>query len=115
VVSIPQLLREISGVQPHETVQKDRTNERTSPDAGGISYARPLKVAKAERFLKWGSYICVLICKPCRLLAKDKLRSLAKAFCLSKGNITSNGIYFLPRDNSESSFLYRTDSLMFTL
>jgi hypothetical protein len=55
VVSIPQLLRETSGIQPPETVQKDCTNEETSPDPDGISYARPLKVTKAERLFKKGS------------------------------------------------------------
>jgi hypothetical protein len=31
-------------------VQKDSTNEGTSPDADGVNYARPLKVIKAKRF-----------------------------------------------------------------
>jgi hypothetical protein len=52
MVGIPQLLRETSGIQPHETVQKDCTNEGTSPDPDGVNYARPLQVTKAERFLK---------------------------------------------------------------
>jgi hypothetical protein len=45
----PQLLRGISGIQP-SAVQKDFTNEGTSPDADGVDYARHLKVAKAEIF-----------------------------------------------------------------
>jgi hypothetical protein len=49
-VSVPQLLRETSGIQPHKIVQKDCTNEGTSPDADGVNYASPLKVTKAERF-----------------------------------------------------------------
>jgi hypothetical protein len=50
VVSIPQLLSGTSGVQPHETVQNDCTDEGTSPDPDGSQYARPLKVTKAKRF-----------------------------------------------------------------
>jgi hypothetical protein len=49
-VSIPQLLRETIGIQPHEIVQKDCTNEETSPNPNGVNYPRPLKVSKAERF-----------------------------------------------------------------
>jgi hypothetical protein len=51
-VRIPQLLRGTSGIQPLKTVQKDCTNEGTSPAPDGVNYARPLKVTKAERFLK---------------------------------------------------------------
>jgi hypothetical protein len=83
-VSIPQLLRGTSGVQPPETVQKDSANEGSSPDPDGVNYARPLKVTKA------GSYACALIFKPFRLLAKGKFMSLAKAFRLSKDNIKYN-------------------------
>jgi hypothetical protein len=54
VVSIPQLLRETSGIQPHEIVQKDCTDEGTSPAADGVSYARSVKVTKAKRFFKRG-------------------------------------------------------------
>jgi hypothetical protein len=36
---------------------KGYTNEGTSPSPDGINYARPLKVSKAERFLKRGSFI----------------------------------------------------------
>jgi hypothetical protein len=53
-VIILQLLRGTSGVQQPKTFQKDCTNEGTSPDPNGISYARPLKVTKAERFKKGG-------------------------------------------------------------
>jgi hypothetical protein len=45
-----QLLRETMGIQPPGTVQKDCTNERTSPDLDGVNYTRPLKVTKAEIF-----------------------------------------------------------------
>jgi hypothetical protein len=83
--------RGTSGVQPPETIQKDCTNEGTSPDPDGVNYSRLLKVTKAERFLKRGPYACTLIFKPPRLLGKGKLTSLAKAFCLRKGNITFNG------------------------
>jgi hypothetical protein len=31
-------------------IQKICTNERTSPDPGGVNYAKPLKVTKIERF-----------------------------------------------------------------
>jgi hypothetical protein len=78
----PQLLK----------VQKDCTSEGTSPDPDGVSHARPLRVNKAKRFLKGNSYTCALIFKPSRLLAKSKLMSLAKVFCLSKDNITFNDI-----------------------
>jgi hypothetical protein len=54
VVSVPQLLRGTSGIQPPETVQKDCKNEVISPDADGVNYARLLKVAKVKRFLKRG-------------------------------------------------------------
>jgi hypothetical protein len=64
----------------------------TFPDPDGVIYARALIVTKAERFLKRGSYTCALIFKPSRLLAKGKVMSLAKAFCLNKGNITFDGI-----------------------
>jgi hypothetical protein len=50
MVSILQLLRGTTGVQPSKTVQKDCTNERISLDPDGVNYARPLKVTKAERF-----------------------------------------------------------------
>jgi hypothetical protein len=50
VVSVPQLLRETSDIQPHKTFQEDCTNEGTSPDPDAVSYARPLKVTKAKRF-----------------------------------------------------------------
>jgi hypothetical protein len=43
-------LRGTNDVQPCETVQKDCTNEGTSPDPDGVKYARPLKVTKAGRF-----------------------------------------------------------------
>jgi hypothetical protein len=49
-VGISQLLKETSGIQPPETVQRDDTNEGTSPDLNGVNYARALKVTKAERF-----------------------------------------------------------------
>jgi hypothetical protein len=91
VVGIPQLLRRTSDIQPPKTVQKDYTNGGTSPDLNGVNYSRPLKVTKAERFLKGGSYACALIFKAYRFLAKGKLMSLAKACYLSKGNITFNG------------------------
>jgi hypothetical protein len=42
--------------------------------------------------------MCALIFKPFGLLAKGKLMSLVKAFCLNKGSITFNGIYLLLRD-----------------
>jgi hypothetical protein len=58
VVSVPQLLRGTSGIKPPEIVQKDCTNEETSPDADGVSYARPLKVTEAERFLKGLLHMC---------------------------------------------------------
>jgi hypothetical protein len=51
-VSVPQLLRGTSGTQLPEMVQKDCTNEGSSPDTNGVNYARPLKITKAERFLK---------------------------------------------------------------
>jgi hypothetical protein len=70
---------------------KDCTNERTSPDPDGVNYARPLKVTKAKRFLKRGSYTCALIFKPSRLSEKGKLMSLAKDFYLNKGTITFYG------------------------
>jgi hypothetical protein len=91
-VSVPQLLRRASDIQPPKTIQKDCINEVTSPDPDGVNYARPLKVTKAERFLKGGSYACALIFKPSGLLAKGKIMSLAKAFYLNKGNITVNGV-----------------------
>jgi hypothetical protein len=50
MVSIPQILRGTSAVQPPEAVQKDCTNEGTSLDTDGVNYVRPLKVTKAERF-----------------------------------------------------------------
>jgi hypothetical protein len=50
VVSIPQLLEGTSGIQPPKIVQKDCTNEGTSPDPDGVNYAKPLKVTKIERF-----------------------------------------------------------------
>jgi hypothetical protein len=50
-----------------------------------------LKVAR-QRDLKGGSYRCALIFKPSRLLIKGKLRTLAKAFCLSKSNLNFNGM-----------------------
>jgi hypothetical protein len=50
VVSISQLLRETSGVQPPETVQNDYTNEGTSAGLDEVNYARSLRVTKAERF-----------------------------------------------------------------
>jgi hypothetical protein len=53
-VGIPQLLRETSGIQPREKVQKDCTNEVTSPDPDEVNYARPLKVTKVKRFFKRG-------------------------------------------------------------
>jgi hypothetical protein len=37
-VSIPQLLRETS-IQPPKAVQKDCSNERTSPEPDGVNYA----------------------------------------------------------------------------
>jgi hypothetical protein len=92
VVSVLQLLRGTSSTEPCETVQKDCTNEGTSPDPDRVNYARPLKVTKTERFLKRGSYACALIFKSSSLLAKGKLMSLAKAFYLNRGNITFNGI-----------------------
>jgi hypothetical protein len=92
MVSVLKLLRGTSGIQPPKTVQKDCTNKDTSPDPDGISYARPLKVTKANRFFLRGSYVCALLFKPSRLLAKGKLMSLGKAFCLSKGNITFNSV-----------------------
>jgi hypothetical protein len=52
VVGVHQLLRRTSGIQPPETIQKDCTNWGTSPDLNEVSYARPLKVTKAKRFLK---------------------------------------------------------------
>jgi hypothetical protein len=52
VISVPQLLRGTSGIQPPQTVQKDYTNEGTSSDSDGVNYARSLKVTKAERFFK---------------------------------------------------------------
>jgi hypothetical protein len=85
----PQLLRETHGIQPHKTVQKDYINERPSPGPDGVNYARPLKVTKAKKFLKRDSYAYPLIFK---LLTKGKLMSLANAFCLSKVNMTFNGI-----------------------
>jgi hypothetical protein len=67
-------------------------NEHT-PHLDGVTYAIPLKVTKAGRYFKRGFFcICFLILNPSRLLAKGKLMSLAKAFCLSKGNITFNGV-----------------------
>jgi hypothetical protein len=91
VVSIPQLLRRASDIQPPETVQKDYTNEETSPGPDGVNYAICLKATKAERFKKkWGGE--PLVFKPSRLLAKGKLMSLAKVFYLNKGNITVNGV-----------------------
>jgi hypothetical protein len=50
VVSIPQLLKGTSGVQPSKTTQKDCIDEETSPDEDGVNYATPSKVTKAERF-----------------------------------------------------------------
>jgi hypothetical protein len=50
------------------------------------------KYPKLRDFLKKGSHVCALIFKPSRLLAKGKVMSLAKAFCLSKGSMTFNGI-----------------------
>jgi hypothetical protein len=47
-VSVPQLFRETSGIQPPKTFQKDCTNEGTSPDPDGVNYGRLLKVTKAE-------------------------------------------------------------------
>jgi hypothetical protein len=86
---IPQLLRGTSGVQPPKTVQEACTNEDTSPGPDGV---RHLKVTKVERWQKRNSFSCALIFKPSRLLAKGKLMSLTKAFCLSRGNITFSGI-----------------------
>jgi hypothetical protein len=40
-MSILQLLGETSGVQSPETVQKDGTNEETSPDPEEVNYTRP--------------------------------------------------------------------------
>jgi hypothetical protein len=61
VVNVWELLGETSGIQPEKKVQNDCTNEGTSSDADGVSYARPLKVTKAERLLKRGSYACALM------------------------------------------------------
>jgi hypothetical protein len=47
---------------------------------------------KAETFKKGGSYVCALLFKPSMLLAKGKLMSLVWFYCLSKNNITFNGI-----------------------
>jgi hypothetical protein len=81
VNSIPQLLREASGIQPSETVQNEnrlfkiRTNEGTSSDPPGVNDARPLKVTKAERSKKQGSYTHALIFKPSGQKAKSSLWS----------------------------------------
>jgi hypothetical protein len=91
--------KQVAFSQP-ETVQKDYTNDETSPDPDGVNYARPLKIAKVERIKKkkkWGggggsSYTCALMFKPSRLSAKGELMALAKAFYLNKDNITFNGI-----------------------
>jgi hypothetical protein len=91
VISVPQVLQEKSGIRPCETVQKDCTNEGTSPDADGVSYItyiRSLNVTKAQRyfFLFKGALTHVLqylsfLGK--RFLAKGKVMSLAEAFCLN--------------------------------
>jgi hypothetical protein len=39
VVSIPQLLKKTSGVQPPKAFQKDCTNEGTSLDPDGVNYS----------------------------------------------------------------------------
>jgi hypothetical protein len=49
-VSVTELLKEIIGVLPCETVQKDSTNDRTTADPEGVNSARPLKVSKVKRF-----------------------------------------------------------------
>jgi hypothetical protein len=72
------------------------------------------KSNQSWEILKGCCYTCALIYKPSKLLAKGKVMSLAKAFCLSKGNITFNDIQLLPRTLCVS-FLYGTDSWMFTL
>jgi hypothetical protein len=51
-ISVFQLLRRTSGVQPPETVEKDYTNEGTSPDPNGVNYAKTLQVTKANGFFK---------------------------------------------------------------
>jgi hypothetical protein len=86
-VCVSQLLRGTSGVQP---LQKNCTQQGTSPDLYKVNYARPVKVTKAERFLKRGqrgSYTRALIFKPSRCLAKGKFVSLVKTFCLSKSDV----------------------------
>jgi hypothetical protein len=49
VVGISRLLRETSGSQSPETVQKDYANEGTFSDLHEVNCARPLKIKKAER------------------------------------------------------------------
>jgi hypothetical protein len=51
-----------------------------------------LQIQMDERFFKMGSYLCALILKPSRRLAKGKLKPVAKLFCLRKHNINFNGI-----------------------
>jgi hypothetical protein len=87
-VSVPQLLRGTSGIQPPTTVEQDCTNEGTPSGPQGASYFRPLKVTKTKRVLKRGSYTYAVIFKPSKLLAKGTLMSLAEVLCLSKGNVT---------------------------
>jgi hypothetical protein len=54
--------KQVAFSQP-ETVQKDYTNDETSPDPDGVNYARPLKIAKVERIKKkkmggrWGELL----------------------------------------------------------
>jgi hypothetical protein len=49
-VGISQLLRRTSSIRPSETVQKNYTNEETSPDLDEDNNAKSLKVSKAKRF-----------------------------------------------------------------
>jgi hypothetical protein len=52
VVGLLQLLRGTGGVLPPKLVQKEYTNEVTSPDPDGVNYARLLRITKAKRFYK---------------------------------------------------------------
>jgi hypothetical protein len=113
-VTISQLLRGANGIRPPETVLKDCTSEGTAPDPDGVSYARTPKVTKTEIFLKRSSYTSALMFQLSRPLVKGKLMSLAKAVCLSKDNMTFNGIQLLS-GTLWVLILHKTDSLMFTL
>jgi hypothetical protein len=71
------------------TVLKDYTNEGTSSRSGWSQLCQTSKRNQSGEILKRG-LLCMwcLLLKPSRLLVKGKLLPLAKASCLSRGDLS---------------------------